>query len=86
MATSIYTIGVEFKDVRRVNWVALAYTLAYLGCAVTFTRISDVIGRRNAFVASYLLFLAFSLGCGFAQTLDQLIVFRTMQGIGGSGI
>lgn len=85
VATSIYSIGVEFEDVRRVNWVALAYTLAYLGCAVTFTRISDVVGRRNAFVAAYVIFFAFSLGCGFAQSMDQLIACRTLQGIGGSG-
>ncbi|CAL5868750.1 uncharacterized protein PFLUO_LOCUS2977 [Penicillium psychrofluorescens] len=86
VATSIYSIGVEFQDVRRVNWVVLAYTLAYLGCAVTFTRVSDVVGRRNAFVAAYILFFAFSLGCGFAQSLEQLIACRTLQGIGGSGL
>ncbi|KAF7180675.1 hypothetical protein CNMCM7691_009966 [Aspergillus felis] len=86
VATSIYSIGVEFQDVRRVNWVVLAYTLAYLGCAVIFARVSDVVGRRNAFVAAYIVFFAFSLGCGFAQSLDQLIACRTLQGIGGSGL
>ncbi|GIJ90530.1 hypothetical protein Asppvi_009487 [Aspergillus pseudoviridinutans] len=86
VATSIYSIGVEFQDVRRVNWVVLAYTLAYLGCAVTFARVSDVVGRRNAFVAAYIVFFAFSLGCGFAQSLGQLIACRTLQGIGGSGL
>lgn len=85
VATSIYSIGIEFQDVRRVNWVALAYTLSYLGCAVTFARISDVVGRRNAFIAAYIIFFGFSLGCGFAQSLDQLIACRTLQGIGGSG-
>ncbi|KAJ3500674.1 hypothetical protein NM208_g17091 [Fusarium decemcellulare] len=86
VATSLYSIGVEFQDVRRVNWVALAYTLSYLGCAVTFARVSDVVGRRNAFVAAYVVFFAFSLACGFAQSLDQLIACRTLQGIGGSGL
>ncbi|KAJ0415446.1 major facilitator superfamily domain-containing protein [Aspergillus carlsbadensis] len=86
VATSIYSIGVDFEDVRRVNWVALSYTLAYLGCAVTFARVSDVVGRRNAFVAAYIVFFAFSLGCGFAQSLDQLIACRALQGIGGSGL
>ncbi|KAF5009912.1 hypothetical protein FDECE_3897 [Fusarium decemcellulare] len=86
IATSLYSIGVEFQDVRRVNWVALAYTLSYLGCAVTFARVSDVVGRRNAFVAAYVVFFAFSLACGFAQSLGQLIACRTLQGIGGSGL
>lgn len=86
VATSIYAIGAEYEDLERVNWVALAYTLAYLGCAVVFARISDIVGRRNAFIAAYVLFVAFSLACGFATSLNQLIAFRALQGVGGSGM
>lgn len=86
MATSLYTIGTEFGDLRSINWVALTYTLAYLGCSVAFAHVSDVIGRRNAFVMAFVLFCAFSLASGFAQSLHQLIAFRTIQGIGGSGM
>ena len=85
VATSLYTIGVEFEAAETVNWVALAYTLAYLSCAVTFARISDVVGRRNTFVAAKVIFVAFSIACGFSQNLPQLIAFRALQGIGGSG-
>ncbi|KAK3944844.1 MFS general substrate transporter [Diplogelasinospora grovesii] len=86
VATSLYTIGQEFKETQSINWVALAYSLAYLSCAVLFARISDVIGRKWAFLASYVIFIAFSLGCGFAQSLQQLIACRALQGIGGSGL
>ncbi|KAI0391812.1 major facilitator superfamily transporter [Xylariaceae sp. FL0594] len=86
VATSLFSIGTDLGDMERVNWVALAYTLSYLGCAVLLARISDVIGRRDAFLLSYVIFIAFSLGCGFAQTLDQLIAFRALQGVGGSGL
>ncbi|KPM40058.1 hypothetical protein AK830_g6477 [Neonectria ditissima] len=86
VATSLYTIGIEFEAFETVNWVALAYTLAYLGCAVVFARISDIVGRRYAFIAAYIIFVAFSLGCGFAQSLNQLIAFRVLQGVGGSGL
>jgi MFS family permease len=85
VATSLYTIGVDFKTVWSVNWVALAYSISYLSCAVTFARLSDVVGRRNAFLAAYMLFFTFSLVCGFAKSLNQLIAFRAVQGIGGSG-
>jgi len=37
-------------------------------------------------VCSWCLFTVFSLGCGLAQSLNQLIVFRALQGIGGSGL
>jgi MFS family permease len=85
VATSLYSIGTEFSDSETVNWVALAYTLCYLGFAVFFARISDVTGRRNAFIAAYVIFFGFSIGCGFAQTMNQLIACRALQGIGGSG-
>jgi len=86
VATALYTIGVDLKSLEQINWVALAYTLSYLSCAVIFARIADVIGRRNAYVSAFLIFFAFSLGCGFAKTLNQLIAFRVLQGIGGSGL
>ncbi|RDL41063.1 MFS multidrug transporter-like protein [Venustampulla echinocandica] len=86
VATALYTIGADLKSFNQINWVALAYTLAYLGCAVIFARLADITGRRNAYIAAFLIFFAFSLGCGFAQTLNQLIVCRVLQGIGGSGL
>lgn len=64
----------------------MSYTLAYIGCTAIFASLSDVVGRRNAYVAAYVIFLAFSLGCGFAQNLDQLIAMRALQGVGGSGL
>ncbi|XWW95697.1 hypothetical protein V2A60_003664 [Cordyceps javanica] len=86
VATALYTIGTELGDLRTVNWIALAYTLAYLGFAVAFAHVSDVIGRRDAFLLAYVLFFAFSMASGFAQSIPQLIAFRTIQGIGGSGL
>jgi MFS family permease len=86
VATALYTIGVDFHSTNTVTWVALAYTLSYLGCAVVFSRIGDIVGRRNAFVAAFVIFLASSLGCGFSQSLNQLIACRALQGVGGSGL
>ncbi|TVY50255.1 Efflux pump roqT, partial [Lachnellula cervina] len=86
VATALYTIGVDLNSLQKVTWVALSYTLSYLGCAVIFARIGDILGRRNAYIAAFLIFFAFSLGCGFSQTLGQLIACRALQGIGGSGL
>ena len=86
VAASLHSIGVDFQVLQDVNWVARAYPLAYLGCAIVFARISDIVGRRDAFIAAYIIFLVFSLACGFAQTLNQLIAFRALQGVGGSGM
>ena len=56
------------------------------GFAIIFTRLSDGVGREAAVITAYLLFAGFSLGGGLAQSLDQLIVLRVFQGIGGSGL
>jgi len=56
------------------------------GFAVIFTRLSDGIGREAAVIIAYVLFAGFSLGGGLAQTLNQLIALRVLQGVGGSGL
>jgi MFS family permease len=75
----------EYGDLQRINWVALAYTLAYLSFSVLVARVSDIVGRRDTFLASFVIFFAFSIGCGFSKTLNQLIACRALQGVGGSG-
>ncbi|KAI1134460.1 major facilitator superfamily transporter [Hypoxylon sp. FL0543] len=86
VATSLFEIATEFNVLADVNWVALAYSLAYLGFAVLLAQISDIVGRRNAFVAFYVIFIVFSIACGFTQNLAQLIACRAVQGLGGSGV
>ncbi|KAK1755992.1 NADP-dependent 3-hydroxy acid dehydrogenase [Echria macrotheca] len=86
VATSLYAIAVEFREIETINWVPLAYTLSYLSCAVLFARISDVIGRRPAYMAAHVIFIAFSFACARSANLPQLIAFRALQGVGGSGV
>ncbi|KAF7187571.1 Efflux pump FUS6 [Pseudocercospora fuligena] len=85
-STALYTIGVEFESSTKVTWIALAYTLADVGLAIVFTTVANIIGRFEAYLAAQTIFVAFSFAAGFAKTLDQLIAFRTFQGIGGSGL
>ena len=57
-----------------------------IGFATIFARASDGIGRKEATIIAWIFFGAFSLGGGLAKTLNQLIAFRVLQGIGGSGL
>ena len=47
---------------------------------------SDGIGRKWAVITAWVLFSGFSLASGLAQSMNQLIVFRAVEGIGGSGL
>lgn len=51
-----------------------------------WSRFSDIFGRKPIFIVSLCALLGFSIGCGRARTLNELIVFRVLQGLGGSGI
>lgn len=42
------------------------------GFSVLLSRISDIYGRRDTLLASWLIFLCFSLGCARASTMLQL--------------
>ncbi|KAI5295855.1 hypothetical protein KEM52_006698 [Ascosphaera acerosa] len=86
VGTIVVTIGKDFNDSLHVQWVVLAYLLAYLGFSIIFARISDIIGRKYTTVAAALIFSGASVACGCAQTLPQLIAFRGVQGLGGAGL
>src|SRR5919112_385171 len=65
-------------------WVILAYMIASTVLVVTAGRLSDLFGRKRAYVAGFLVFSAASLGAGFAGTGTELILWRIVQGIGGA--
>jgi MFS family permease len=49
-------------------------------------KLSDIWGLRILLIGCASIFLIFSMACGGAQSMVQLIVFRALQGIGGSGL
>src|SRR5437660_1545053 len=65
-------------------WVILAYMIASTVLVMTAGRLSDLFGRKRAYVGGLLLFAAASLGAGFAGTGTELILWRILQGIGGA--
>src|SRR3954465_4982709 len=65
-------------------WVILAYMIASTVLVLTAGRLSDLFGRKKAFVGGFLLFTAASLGAGFSADGTQLILWRILQGIGGA--
>ncbi|HVH63628.1 MAG TPA: MFS transporter [Candidatus Dormibacteraeota bacterium] len=67
-----------------LTWVVNAYVIAYASFLLVAGRLGDLIGRRNVFLAGVFLFTVASVGSGFAQGPDHLIVGRFLQGLGGS--
>src|SRR5437667_4821128 len=65
-------------------WVILVYMIVSTVLVLTAGRLSDLFGRKNAYVLGFVVFSAASLGAGFAGSGTQLIVWRILQGIGGA--
>jgi EmrB/QacA subfamily drug resistance transporter len=65
-------------------WVILVYMIASTVLVLTAGRLSDLFGRKRAYVAGFAIFAAASLGAGFAANGTELILWRIAQGIGGA--
>jgi EmrB/QacA subfamily drug resistance transporter len=69
------------------TWVATAYLLASATVVPIVGKLSDQFGRKGFFLVGVVIFLLGSALSGAAQTIQQLIAFRALQGLGaGVGI
>jgi EmrB/QacA subfamily drug resistance transporter len=65
-------------------WVILAYMISSTVLVLFAGRLSDLFGRKRAYVAGFVVFAAASLGAGFAGGGTELIAWRIAQGIGAA--
>jgi DHA2 family multidrug resistance protein len=64
-----------------ITWVLTSYIVAS-AIAIPITGwVSDRIGSRNLFLISTIGFIIASALCGAAQSLEQMVLFRVLQGI-----
>ena len=72
-----------FSELRHASWIVNGYLLAYVVAMPLAGRLADVWGTRRLFLAALVVFILGSLAAGRGQTIDELIVGRVIQGIGG---
>jgi EmrB/QacA subfamily drug resistance transporter len=72
--------GVASTD---IEWVAVGYLLSLAAMIPVAGWLADRFGSKRVFVTALVGFVSISLACGAAQTLDQLVTLRVLQGIGG---
>ncbi|KAH9810508.1 Major facilitator superfamily domain, general substrate transporter [Teratosphaeria destructans] len=86
VAVALASIANEFGEFGNSNWVFTSYMLSYMAFGIILSRLSDIFGMAAVEIFSMLTFTAASLGCALSQSMLQLIVYRAIQGIGGSGL
>jgi EmrB/QacA subfamily drug resistance transporter len=82
---ALKTIGKDLDaSLQDLQWVSNAYLLALASLILIGGSLGDRFGRRKIFVVGVTWFALASLLCGLAQTPDQLIGARALQGVGGA--
>lgn len=67
-----------------VQWIVEAYALFLASLILVGGSLGDHFGRRRVFASGVALFAMASVWCGLAPDVDQLIVARAVQGVGGA--
>lgn len=86
VSTALPTIANELHGLSKYSWVATAYLLTSAVATPLYGKISDMFGRKRVLQSAIIIFLIGSVLCGMSQTMNQLIIFRGIQGIGGGGL
>lgn len=68
------------------TWVISVYLLAVVISTPIFGKMADLYGRKLMFTIGTIIFLVGSVLSGLSQTMEQLILFRLIQGIGGGAL
>lgn len=86
VATAMPSIAADLGGFAKYSWVFSAYLLMTTVTVLIYGKLSDIFGRKPIFAFGMGLFLFGSLMCGLAASMDQLIIFRLIQGMGAGAV
>ena len=69
-----------------LQWTLNAYGIAFAAGIITAAALGDRLGRRKVFTIGLALFTLASVACALAPNVSELIVARTVQGLGGAAV
>jgi EmrB/QacA subfamily drug resistance transporter len=86
VSTAMPTVIGQIGGIHLYAWVFSAYLLTSTVTVPIYGKLADLFGRKPVILASIAIFLVGSMLCGQAQTMEQLIAFRLLQGLGAGGV
>jgi EmrB/QacA subfamily drug resistance transporter len=86
VATAMPTIVAELGGLAIYSWAFAAFQLSSTTAIPILGKLSDIYGRRPIYLISVATFVVGSALCGFATSMEQLVIFRLVQGLGAGGI
>lgn len=86
VSTALPRIAVDLHGLNKYAWVATSYLLTSAIVTPIYGKIGDMLGRKKIFQIAIIIFLVGSALCGLSRNMDELVVFRAIQGIGAGGL
>ncbi len=86
VGTALPRIVTDLNGASLYSWVVSAYLLSSTVTVPIYGKFSDVFGRKAMLIIGVCLFLAGSWMSGASQNMNQLIAFRTVQGLGAGAL
>ncbi|WP_327672405.1 MULTISPECIES: MFS transporter [unclassified Streptomyces] len=86
VATALPRIVGELHGLDKMSWAITAYLLTSTIGLPIYGKLGDLFGRKGVFQFAIVVFIVGSALAGRAQTMDQLIAFRALQGVGAGGL
>jgi EmrB/QacA subfamily drug resistance transporter len=83
ISTSLPQVVLALGGTDLYAWAGTGYFLASAITILIFGRLGDLYGRKHLMMISMGLVVLGSVLCGFSQSMEQLIAFRVLQGLGG---
>jgi EmrB/QacA subfamily drug resistance transporter len=86
VATALPRIASDLHGLTKLSWVATSYLITSAIATPIYGKLGDMFGRKKIFQIAIGIFLAASMLAGLSQTMNQLVLFRALQGIGAGGL
>ncbi|MEU5330372.1 MFS transporter [Streptomyces parvus] len=86
VATALPKIVGELHGLEKMSWAVTAYLLASTIVLPLYGKLGDLFGRKGVFQFAIVVFIIGSALAGWSRTMEELIAFRAIQGIGGGGL
>ena len=86
VATALPAIVDDLGGLTSYSWVVTAYIVPMTVAVPLYGKLGDIHGRRLLWMVAISIFLVGSALCGLAQSMNQLIAFRVIQGVGAGGL
>jgi EmrB/QacA subfamily drug resistance transporter len=86
VSTALPRIVGDLGGVTHLSWVVTAYVLASTVTTPLYGKLGDQYGRKRWLMIAIVIFLVGSALSGLAHSMDQLIAFRALQGLGAGGL